>query len=75
MVVLPFVERGSLSDVISEDTLQGVEFVWIVRLIAHHCTRFVHPHSPKISGISCGLAYLHSRKPPIFHGDLHAVRQ
>ena len=43
MVVLPFVERGSLSDVISEDTLQGVEFIWIVRLIAHHCTRFVHP--------------------------------
>jgi serine/threonine protein kinase len=37
MTVLPFIERGSLGDVIDEEAVHGVEFVWIVRSIAHDC--------------------------------------
>ena len=34
MTVLPFIERGSLGDVIREEAILGVEFVCIVRRIA-----------------------------------------
>jgi serine/threonine protein kinase len=34
MVVLPFVERGSLSDLLLEKSIRGVEFAWIVCFIS-----------------------------------------
>lgn len=77
MAVLPFAERGSLSDVIREEGVHGVEFVWIVRSIAHMCRTArstITPTCSHITGIGCGLAYLHSRDPQVFHGDLHPVR-
>ena len=37
MTVLPFIERGSLGDVIREKAIHGVEFVWIVRSISRNC--------------------------------------
>lgn len=32
-----------------------------------------HPIYKQITGIVRALAYLHLRKPPIFHGDVHPV--
>ncbi|KAF8294750.1 kinase-like protein [Clavulina sp. PMI_390] len=57
LTILPFVERGSLDDMLAgldRDVLIGLpDFVKI------------------LVGCSRGLVYLHSRTPPIVHGDLH----
>ncbi|KAF8312101.1 kinase-like protein [Clavulina sp. PMI_390] len=53
MMVLPFLERGSLQDLLIERQLVAGDFQEIVL------------------GISRGVVYLHSRQPPIVHGDLH----
>ncbi|KAF8312067.1 kinase-like protein [Clavulina sp. PMI_390] len=53
MMVLPFLERGSLQDFLIEQQLIAEDFQRIVL------------------GIAEGVGYLHSRQPPIVHGDLH----
>ncbi|KAF8309232.1 kinase-like protein [Clavulina sp. PMI_390] len=54
IVILPYMEGGSLSDLLSDGPLtEAVEFTQI------------------ILGVSRGVLYLHSRNPPIIHGDLH----
>ncbi|KAF8313894.1 kinase-like protein [Clavulina sp. PMI_390] len=51
-MVVAFLERGSLSDLLKTQTLSFEEFKIIVR-------------------ITQGVGYLHSRHPPVIHGDLH----
>ncbi|KAF8312093.1 kinase-like protein [Clavulina sp. PMI_390] len=53
MVVLPFVERGSLQDLMDDGPLNSESFERI------------------LIGAAKGVLYLHSRQPPIVHGDLH----
>lgn len=36
MMVLPFAEKGSLSDLVREELIQGVRFAKIVRCILHY---------------------------------------
>ncbi|KAF8312069.1 kinase-like protein, partial [Clavulina sp. PMI_390] len=53
VMVLPFLERGSLQDILIDQRLSTSDFQRIAL------------------GITEGVAYLHSRQPPIVHGDLH----
>ncbi|KAF8312095.1 kinase-like protein [Clavulina sp. PMI_390] len=53
MVVLPFVESGSLQDLIDYKPMSSEGFERI------------------LVGTAKGVLYLHSRQPPIVHGDLH----
>jgi serine/threonine protein kinase len=48
MVVLPFVERGSLSDLLRRNAVQGVEFAWIVCLIALHSRNQTFSFTPTV---------------------------
>lgn len=78
MMVLPFVENGSLADLIKRNPefIQGIIFVQIVspyvQLHKTACSRNAHV---QIIGIGRALVYLHSRNPQILHGDLHTVSQ
>jgi len=75
MVILPFIEKGSLGNLLQERVIQGVEFARIVRVFfffnccRNLCLYLLH----KVTGIGRALSYLHSRNPQIFHGDLHPV--
>ncbi|KAF8307628.1 kinase-like protein, partial [Clavulina sp. PMI_390] len=53
ITILPFMERGSLQDLLA-DSLIGQNTLASI-----------------LVGISSGVHYLHSRRPPIIHGDLH----
>ncbi|KAF8312064.1 kinase-like protein [Clavulina sp. PMI_390] len=53
MVVLPFVDGGSLQDLLDDEPLTLEQFEKIVL------------------GTAQGVLYLHTRTPPIIHGDLH----
>ena len=75
MMVLPFIEKGALADLISDElvVIKGVEFVRIVSHISsRHNPNSLCPHS-QVVGIGRALVYLHSRNPKILHGDLHTV--
>jgi len=70
MTVLPYVEKGSLADVISCEPVKGRNFARIV------CWPTLKPAKGSLTqttGIGRALAYLHSRNPAIYHGDLHTV--
>ena len=74
MTVLPFAERGSLDDLISIGPVMGGEFAKIVRWTSHSIRkRGSSRPSTQTTGIGRALAYLHSREPPTYHGDLHTV--
>ncbi|KAF8291688.1 kinase-like protein, partial [Clavulina sp. PMI_390] len=57
LTILPFIECGSLEDVLASLSTNGLmkppDFIQL------------------LFGTSRGLIYLHSRMPPIIHGDLH----
>ncbi|KAF8304957.1 kinase-like protein [Clavulina sp. PMI_390] len=53
ITVLPFMERGSLQDLLAGAALDPGAFKCI------------------LIGVGSGVDYLHSRRPPIIHGDLH----
>ncbi|KAF8324082.1 kinase-like protein, partial [Clavulina sp. PMI_390] len=53
MMVLPFIDRGSLQDLLDEQPLTSESFEQI------------------LTGAARGVLYLHSRQPPIVHGDIH----
>ncbi|KAF8302581.1 kinase-like protein [Clavulina sp. PMI_390] len=59
LIILPYIERGSLEDML--DPLMSSALMSQRDLIKI------------LVGSAEGLVYLHSRRPPIIHGDLHPV--
>ncbi|KAF8317424.1 kinase-like protein, partial [Clavulina sp. PMI_390] len=53
LMVLPYLEQGSLEDMLREPESGGIDSPLLIKIVTR------------------GIAYLHSRKPPIIHGDLH----
>lgn len=74
MVVLPFMERGSLSKLLRDEIIFGVEFTWIVCFPSMLYNVPIYQSCIQIIGIGRALLYLHARKPQIIHGDLHPVK-
>lgn len=74
-MISPLVENGSLRDLIADSSnpILGryLPRTASVHLFNHH---FVAQRIfQQIIGLGRGVAYLHSQKPPIIHGDLHTV--
>ncbi|KAF8306920.1 kinase-like protein [Clavulina sp. PMI_390] len=61
IIVLPFVERGSLQDLIASASIELETLKVVVSSHLLQCFGY----------LSHGVDYLHSRNPPIIHGDLH----
>ncbi|KAF8305975.1 kinase-like protein, partial [Clavulina sp. PMI_390] len=56
LMVLPYLERGSLEDRLGDPERGPITLSELTKLLI---------------GTARGIAHLHSRKPPIIHGDLH----
>ena len=75
MMVLPLVEKGSLADLIAAGVvIKGIEYAWIVCSGVPVCKAMSSLLLVKATGIGRALVYLHLRKPPIYHGDIHLVK-
>ena len=75
IMVLHYAEKGSLSDLIDIKAIKDIEFAWIVCPAACSSQTNLFMSVCQITGVGRALTYLHSRKPPIFHGDLHTVNK
>jgi serine/threonine protein kinase len=75
MMVLPLVEKGSLADLIATELLsRALNMLGLYVQGSPFVKPCPHTTSLKATGIGRALVYLHLRKPPIYHGDIHLVK-
>ncbi|KAF8292371.1 kinase-like protein, partial [Clavulina sp. PMI_390] len=68
LVILPFHEHGSLQRLLADLEPGGlIKLSDLIRIVRHASTLL----NIKVIGSARGVVYLHSRTPPIIHGDLH----
>lgn len=72
-MILPWENNGNLREYVQSTDLEIPERVSLVCLTASRVEEVSHSSSIQIFDVAQGIQYLHSRKPPICHGDLKSV--
>jgi len=70
-LVSPFMENGTALEYISKNPT--VDRFRLVNGFDIFHGLFILNYVIKVLGVTLGLCYLHSRNPPVVHGDLRAV--